>query len=702
MEELLLIQPGKMRLRKIGKYQAVHHDHVELWILRVLTQFSSRLYDPWDESDRDSWLEMADVPKQKIASLEEDMLKLEVEQRLQKIDAELLDRNGVLFTNINYLNELLSMSPVEKEIFTFAAIATRNHAMRKGLRMMSIGTREFAIQVLACVLELPEDEIREACQRKALLSTTGLLFHRASEFADAEDTLGLDDAIVQILFTEHSDRETFISNFFRAVPASSLEAEDYPHLKTDFKIITGYLRNASASKRCGVNILIYGQPGTGKTEFARLLATTLEANMYEVGFDSKDDDQPSNTLEVRLASYKMCQTYLARSGAGIVLFDEMEDIFPSEGMMMGGKRQQFMPTKASTNNMLESNPVPTIWVSNEVHYLDPAFLRRFDYALEMLPPPRSVRKKIIQRYMQDLFLPEECLERIAENEELTPAQVERAAKVARYAGISDKEEMAKAMDRIMHNSMNLMGQARAVTRPSNGVEFSMEFLNVSTDVEALMSGLKKLPSCRICFYGPPGTGKTSFGHQIAKSLDMPLMVRRASDLLGCYVGQTEANIAKMFRSAVEDGAVLLLDEADSFLQERKGANHSWEVTQVNELLTQMENFDGIFVCSTNLMESLDPASLRRFDFKVRFDYLTNEQRLKLFHQQLQKMGHEPFKNSNLQAAIDKLSSLTPGDFAVARKQFAVLGKKPTPEEFADSLAEECKVKPGVGKTMGFV
>jgi SpoVK/Ycf46/Vps4 family AAA+-type ATPase len=116
----------------------------------------------------------------------------------------------------------------------------------------------------------------------------------------------------------------------------------------------------------------------------------------------------------------------------------------------------------------------------------------------------------------------------------------------------------------------------------------------------------------------------------------------------------------------------------------------------------MENFDGIFVCSTNLMESLDPASLRRFDFKVRFDYLTNEQRLKLFHQQLQKMGHEPFKNSNLQAVIDKLASLTPGDFAVARKQFAVLGKKPTPEEFANSLVEECKAKPGVGKTMGFI
>jgi len=67
----------------------------------------------------------------------------------------------------------------------------------------------------------------------------------------------------------------------------------------------------------------------------------------------------------------------------------------------------------------------------------------------------------------------------------------------------------------------------------------------------------------------------------------------------------------MFRSATGDGAVLLLDEADSFFRERQGADHRWETTMVNELLTQMEDFDGLFVCSTNLMDVFDQASLRR-------------------------------------------------------------------------------------------
>lgn len=74
------------------------------------------------------------------------------------------------------------------------------------------------------------------------------------------------------------------------------------------------------------------------------------------------------------------------------------------------------------------------------------------------------------------------------------------------------------------------------------------------------------------------------------------MVRRASDLLSCWVGATEQNIARAFEEARKDDAVLLIDEADSFLQDRRGAGHSWEVTQVNEVLTQMENFEGGLYC----------------------------------------------------------------------------------------------------------
>ncbi|WP_305214838.1 ATP-binding protein, partial [Klebsiella pneumoniae] len=74
----------------------------------------------------------------------------------------------------------------------------------------------------------------------------------------------------------------------------------------------------------------------------------------------------------------------------------------------------------------------------------------------------------------------------------------------------------------------------------------------------------------------------------------------------------------MFDTAQTEGAVLLLDEADSFLRSRKHAERNYEVSEVNEMLAGMERFHGLFICTTNLFDDLDEAALRRFAFKIRF------------------------------------------------------------------------------------
>ncbi len=180
------------------------------------------------------------------------------------------------------------------------------------------------------------------------------------------------------------------------------------------------------------------------------------------------------------------------------------------------------------------------------------------------------------------------------------------------------------------------------------------------------------------------------------------MVKRASEILDMYVGGTEKNIARIFNEAVQEDAILMIDEADSLLQDRKGATRSWEVTQVNELLMQMENFHGILICSTNLMRDIDQASLRRFDFKIFFDYMKRGQRWQLFVRHLQRYGSNLSNIAREKVVIDRLDSLTPGDFAVARRQFEVLNRTPTPMEFSATLEKECKAKPGISKAIGFI
>lgn len=187
---------------------------------------------------------------------------------------------------------------------------------------------------------------------------------------------------------------------------------------------------------------------------------------------------------------------------------------------------------------------------------------------------------------------------------------------------------------------------------------------------------------------------------------LPLHIKRASDLLDKYVGESEKNIATMFEEAETQGGILLLDEADSLLADRNHAQRQWEITQVNEMLTQMETFTGIFICTTNLMDKLDAASLRRFDFKVKFDYLNPQQRWALFQQECQRLGSlVPTKPENLailKQQVQRLTKLTPGDFAVLSRQVAVLGAMPQPERMVQVLEQECKAKGETFSQIGFV
>jgi SpoVK/Ycf46/Vps4 family AAA+-type ATPase len=167
-----------------------------------------------------------------------------------------------------------------------------------------------------------------------------------------------------------------------------------------------------------------------------------------------------------------------------------------------------------------------------------------------------------------------------------------------------------------------------------------------------------------------------------------------------WVGETEKNFAKMFEEARSERAVLLLDEADSFLQDRSNAQRSWEVTEVNEMLTQMEAFEGTFIASTNLIDKLDPAALRRFDLKVKFDYLRPEQAWVMFQDTACKLGLgvDPV----IKGALDLLSVLTPGDFAAVIRQ-ARLRHPGSARDLLERLEAECQVKPEFRrKPIGFL
>ena len=126
---------------------------------------------------------------------------------------------------------------------------------------------------------------------------------------------------------------------------------------------------------------------------------------------------------------------------------------------------------------------------------------------------------------------------------------------------------------------------------------------------------------------------------------------------------------------------------DGLLQDRANATRSWEITQVNELLQQMENFDGIMVAATNFSKNLDSATMRRFTFKLEFGYLDDAGKKTFFERMFKAtLADDEF------AELRQLRNLAPGDFRTVRQEQFYLGDAVTNLDRIAALKDECAVK----------
>ena len=125
------------------------------------------------------------------------------------------------------------------------------------------------------------------------------------------------------------------------------------------------------------------------------------------------------------------------------------------------------------------------------------------------------------------------------------------------------------------------------------------------------------------FYGKAGTGKSMAAEAIASALGKKVYKINYSELESKYVGETPKNIRNAFECATRDDAVLIFDEADSFLGKRltsvtQSADYGVNITR-SVLLMELEKFNGVVVFTTNLIKNYDEAFKRRILLSVYFD-----------------------------------------------------------------------------------
>ncbi|OCL83057.1 ATP-binding protein [Arcobacter porcinus] len=145
---------------------------------------------------------------------------------------------------------------------------------------------------------------------------------------------------------------------------------------------------------------------------------------------------------------------------------------------------------------------------------------------------------------------------------------------------------------------------------------------------------------KIIFYGLAGTGKTITALALARSLKKDVLSFDCSKILSMYIGESEKNVRNIFdkyneiKEQTKTEPVLLLNEADQFLSSRTSGTGSSADKMHNQMqnifLEQIERFDGILIATTNLLENLDKAFSRRFNYKIEFTKPNHEQRVKLW------------------------------------------------------------------------
>lgn len=470
-------------------------------------------------------------------------------------------------------------------------------------------------------------------------------------------------------------------------PYFALETFDMPE--------TTILSAKAALKRHGpAFLLFYGEPGTGKSELSKALSLSCNLIPYSLMTDDVDGSRPLSNLYL--------SAKLLDSKKEVLIIDEADTLLNSEDVSSAQNGPSTF--KAIVNQFLDNATIKIIFITNQTNRIPASVLRRMHIVIGFKPSSIQYRKQMWEtnNNVTNLFSSAD-IDKLAKDFKANPSRIRQV-----YEICSLLKEECESHERILAVAKDMLSRSQEMLMKDNQKihhnidEIDVRLLRLSIDPYVLLDRIKKWyenfsrthQGLNLLFYGLPGTGKSALAIHIATELQLQPIIKRASDLFSHYVGVTEDRIRDAFKEA--ENNVLILDEADSFILNREKNERSWERSQTNEFLTQMDDFKGLLIATTNFVKALDGASFRRFPYKIEFYPPTPDQRLSLAHH------YFPHITFDTEACfrILNLEGLVPGDFSSVTKRLAFIDT-PTTQEIISELELELKSRSHLQPVIGF-